>query len=207
MSANPQLPQRERALSLLNQHGMLRLAEFLRQGVTAATVSRLEKDGTIVRLSRGLYQLPDAPLEAHHALAEVAKRVPKGVVCLLSALAFHDLTDQVPPKVWIAIGRKDWTPRVEYPPLRIARFSERDFAAGIEIHPIEGIHVRIYGVAKTLADVFRYRRQLGVTVAIEGLRSALKQRKATAAEIARQAAEAGVWAIMQPYLETLTLDV
>jgi predicted transcriptional regulator of viral defense system len=185
---------------------MARLSELTASGVTAATVSRLERDGTIVRLSRGLYQLPDAPLDAHHALAEAAKRVPKGVICLISALAFHDLTDQVPPKVWIAIGAKDWKPRGSYPPLRIARFSEQDLKAGVEVHRIEGIPVRIFGVAKTLADVFRYRRVLGTNLAIEGLRAALKQRKTTPAQIAKQAAAAGVWKVMQPYLEALTYD-
>lgn len=198
--------QQDRALSLLQQQGMARLSEFLAKGVTAATVSRMVREGTLVRLSRGLYQLPDSPLHAHHAFAEASKLVPKGVVCLVSALAFHDLTDQLPPKVWMAIGRKDWRPRVSYPPLHIVRFSESQLKAGVEVHRIEGTTVRVFGVAKTLADVFRYRRVLGDSLAIEGLRAALKQRKAKPAEIARQASDAGVWIAMQPYLETLTFD-
>lgn len=208
MRPDPTVPlrQQDQAISLLRKQGMARLSEFLVKGVTAATISRMVREGTITRLSRGLYQLADAPLHAHHALAEASKLVPKGVICLVSALAFHDLTDQLPPKVWIAIGRKDWRPRVSYPPLRITRFPDAQLKAGVEVHRIEGACVRVFGVAKTLADVFRYRRVLGDSLAIEGLRAALKQRKAKPAEIARQASEAGVWTAMQPYLETLTFD-
>ena len=198
--------QRDKALALLQRRGMTRLSEFLENGITAAAISRLEREGNIVRLSRGLYQLPDAPLNAYHALAEASKLVPKGIICLVSALAFHDLTDQVPPKVWIAIGSKDWKPRVSYPPLRIARYSERDLKTDVELHRIENIPVRIFGVAKTLVDVFRYRRIIGTSLAIEGMRAALKQRTVKPAEIAKRAAEAKVWKAMQPYLEALTFD-
>lgn len=199
-------PQPDRLLRLLKRRGMVRLAEMQEQGITAATAARLVQDGRVVRLSRGLYQLPDAPMHAHHSLAEAAKRVPRGVVCLMSALAFHDLTDQLPPKVWLALGRKDWTPRVEYPPLRIARFSEDEYRRGIETHKIEGVAVRIYNVPKTLADAFRYRRDIGISVCIESLRAALKKGKATPAQIAGEAEKSGVWKAMQPYLETLTTD-
>lgn len=207
METKPTPPsQRDQATSLLRQRGIARLSEFLENGITATAVSRLERDGTIVRLSRGLYQLTDSPLHTHHALAEVSKLVPKGVICLVSALAFHDLIDQVPSKVWIAIGKKDWRPRVSYPPLRIARFPEQELNSGVEIHMIEGISVRVFGVAKTLSDVFRYRRIVGINLAIEGLRAALKQRKIQPAEIAKQAMDAGVWKHMQPYLEALNFD-
>jgi predicted transcriptional regulator of viral defense system len=199
-------PQPERLLRLLKRRGMARLAEIQAQGITAATAARLVQDGRVVRLSRGLYQLPDAPMHAHHALAEAAKRVPKGVVCLVSALAFHDLTDQLPPKVWLALGRKDWTPRVEYPPLRIARYSDEEHRRGVETHKIEGVTVRIYNIPKTLADAFRYRRDVGIAVCIESLRAALRHGKATPAQIARAATDSGVWKAMQPYLETLASD-
>ena len=106
--------QRSQALALLQRRGMARLGEFNSAGVTSATVSRMERAGDIVRITRGLYQLPDAPLDTQQSLAEVARLVPKGVICLASALAFHGLTDQMPPKVWIAIGRKDWRPRLTY---------------------------------------------------------------------------------------------
>ncbi len=196
--------QREQALSLLQSRGMTRLREFREAGITAATISRLERDGVIVRLARGLYQLADAPLDEQHSLAEVAKLIPKGVVCLTSALAFHGLTDQLPARVWVALTKKDWRPRVAYPPVRIVRFPPELLSAGVEHHVIEDISVPIFGVAKTIADLFRYRRTVGDAIAIEALRETLRQRKATPAEIARFADQARIWKVMQPYLTTLT---
>lgn len=198
--------QRSQALALLKQKGMARLYELSKAGVTATTVSRMEQAGEIVRLARGLYQLPDAPLDVQQSLAEASQLVPKGVICLASALAFHGLTDQMPPKVWIAIGRKDWRPRVTYPPIRIARFSEELLSRSVERHQIAGTSVPVFGVAKTVADLFRYRRTVGDVLAIEGMRQALRQRKTTPADIAREAEAAGVWATVQPYLMALTSD-
>jgi predicted transcriptional regulator of viral defense system len=183
---------------------MVRLSEFLTLGVTAATVSRLEREGVVVRLARGLYQRPDAAVDANHTLAEASKLVPKGVICLASALAFHELTDQLPPKVWMAIGPKDWRPRFRYPPVRFARFPETQLKSDVEHHRIDGIRVPIFGIAKTITDLFRYRRTVGINLALEGLRQALRKRKTTPAEIAKRAVEAGVWKKMEPYLMTLT---
>lgn len=198
--------QRTQALALLRRRGMTRLAEFNAAGITATTVSRMERAGEVVRLARGLYQLPDAALDAQQSLAEAARLVPKGVICLASALAFHGITDQMPPKVWIAIGRKDWRPRVTYPPIRIARFSDELLRRGVEHKKIAGTSVPVFAVAKTVADLFRYRRTVGDALAIEGLRQALRQRKSTPAEITREARAAGVWATMEPYVMALTSD-
>lgn len=198
--------QRSQALALLKRRGMTRLAEFSAAGITATTVSRMERAGELVRLARGLYQLPDTALDAQQSLAEVARLVPKGVICLASALAFHGLTDQMPPKVWVAIGRKDWRPRLNYPPIRVARFSDELLQRGVERKKIAGAVVPVFGVARTVADLFRYRRTLGDVLAIEGLRQALRQRKATPAELAREAEAAGVWGTMEPYLMALTSD-
>lgn len=198
--------QRTQALALLKSRGMTRLAEFHEAGVTATTVSRMERAGEIVRLARGLYQLPDAALDTQQSLAEVARLVPKGVICLASALAFHGLTDQMPSKVWIAIGRKDWRPRFTYPPVRIARFSDELLRRSVEFRKIAGTRVPVFGVAKTVADLFRYRQTVGDALAIEGLRQALRQRKATPAEIAREADAAGIWGTMEPYVMALTSD-
>ena len=199
--------QRERLLALLGRRGMLRLSEILAGDITAATASRLVREGVISRLGRGLYQLPDAPLDANHALAEVAKRTPKAVIALTSALAFHDITDQMPRRVWIAIGQKDWAPRDTYPPIRVVRFADRLLQDGVEIHTIEGVAVPVFGVAKTLADSFRHRRAVGLDVAVHALREALRKRKATPAEIADQAAKGGSWTVLRPYLETFAADV
>ena len=198
--------QRERAFSFLKAKGMARLSELIAEGVTATTVSRLEREGTINRLARGLYQLPNASIDAHHTLAEAAKLVPKGVVCLTSALAFHELTDQIPAKVWIAIGSKDWHPKFRYPPARFAHFPSNHLRTGIERHVIDGVDVPIFGIAKTIADLFRYRRIIGINVALEGLREALRKRKATPAQIAKYASDARVWKTMEPYVSALTSD-
>jgi predicted transcriptional regulator of viral defense system len=204
MVSPPPNTQLEKALALLRQGGLTRLSEFQRAGVTAATVSRLEKSGAISRLARGLYQLPDAAVGTNHTLAEASKLVPKGVICLTSALAFHGLTDQIPARVWVAIGSKDWRPRLKYPPMRFAHFPPKQLRAGVEYHTIEGASVPIFSVRKTIADVFRYRRTIGIDIAIEGLREAMRQRKATPGEIARYAVEGGVWKVMEPYMSALT---
>src|SRR5580698_7912701 len=119
---SPRETQQDRIHSLLQRQGMARLSEFIKEGITETAVARMLEKGLIQKLSRGLYQLPDAPLDTHHALAEAAKRVPKGVICLVSALAYHELTDTIPHAVWMAIGPKDRRPRGTEPPLQIVRF-------------------------------------------------------------------------------------
>jgi predicted transcriptional regulator of viral defense system len=198
--------QRDQLTTLLRARGMARLAEIRRAGITAATVSRLERGGVVTRLGRGLYQLADALPEADHSLAEAAKRVPKGVICLVSALAFHGITDQMPRRVWMAIGPKDWKPQVEYPPLRIVRFADKFRSDGVETHEIEGVSVPVFSVAKTIADILRHRRSVGAGVAIQALKEALRQRKTTAAELSTYAMRGGVWNALRPYLEALTAD-
>jgi predicted transcriptional regulator of viral defense system len=174
----------------------------------------MKEKGLITQLARGLYQLPDAALDENHSLAEAAKLVPKGVICLTSALAFHGLTDAIPSRVWMAIGAKDRRPAVDNPPLQFVRFGPKVFTSGIRERMIEGVRVRIYDPAKTVVDLFRYRHSAGkryqkspgLNRAIEGLRESLRQRKATPGEIARYAGEAGVWKVLQPYLEVMTAD-
>ena len=183
---------------------MARLSELIAQGISASTVSRLECQGVLMRLARGLYQLADASIDVNHTLAEISKLVPKGVICLTSALAFHGLTDQIPPKVWMAIGPKEWRPKIHYPPVRFARFSGSRLHQGVDRHVIDGVSVPIFDVAKTIADLFRYRQTVGINVALEGLREGLRQKKATPSEVARQAVDAKVWKIMEPYMSALT---
>ncbi len=213
MSSNHE-SQQDRALVLLRQKGMTRLSELTKAGITAATVSRMKERGLVLQLGRGLYQLPDASFDANHSLAEAAKLVPKGVVCLISALAYHELTDTISRGVWMAIGPKDRRPSAEQPKLVIVRFGPKVISTGIDEHVIEGVKVRIFNPAKTVADLFRYRqragqryqRSPGLNLALEGMREALRQRKATPAEIARYAEEADVWKAMRPYLEAMTAN-
>jgi predicted transcriptional regulator of viral defense system len=206
--------QQERALSLLRRQGMVRLSELAREGITAATVARMRKKGLISQLARGLYQLPDAATDTHHVIAEAAKLVPKGIVCLVSALALHGLTDTIPRSVWMAIGPKDRRPAIKHPPLQIVRFGDKVFRHGIDQHRIEGVTVRIYNPAKTVVDLFRYRQSAGtryqkapgLNLALEGMREALRQRKATPSAIAEYATQAGIWKALQPYLEAMTAN-
>lgn len=184
----------------------MRLHELRKAGVTAATMSRMERSGEVIRLSRGVYQLADADLDPNHSLAAATKRLPKGIVCLVSALAFHGLTDQLPPRVWMAIGSKDWAPQRGSSGIRIVRFTDGLLRNGIETHVIEGVSVNVFGVAKTVADCFRHRSKVGLSVAIEGLQETLKQRKATPAEIVRQAEMGAVYTVVRPYLEALTAN-
>ena len=201
-------------ISLLQERGMARLSELRKVGVTPSTVSRMSASGEIVQLGRGLYQLPHASLDVNDALAQAAKRVPKGIICLTSALAFHELTDTIPSRVWMAIGPKDWRPRLADPPIQFVRFGPKVLNRGVKEHVMEGVPVRIYEPAKTVVDLFRYRRSAGkryqkspgLNLAVEGLREALRLRKATPSEIARYAVEGGVWKVVQPYLEAMSAD-
>ena len=198
--------QRDQAIDLLRVKGIARLSEFRDAGITAATVGRMVHTGDVNRLARGLYQLPDTTLDANHSLAEAAKRVPRGVVCLVSSLAYHELTDQLPRAVWMAIGTRDWKPRKGKPEMRIVRFTDALLTDNVLTVHIENVPVKVFGVAKTIADCFRHRRKIGQTVALEGLQKALRQRKAIPAEIARHAERGGVATVVRPYLEALTAN-
>ncbi|MGO4156988.1 type IV toxin-antitoxin system AbiEi family antitoxin domain-containing protein [Cupriavidus sp. YAF13] len=195
--------QRERAVAQLRARGLVRASEMREIGVTATTIARLERDGVAVRLARGVYQLADAPLGLQHTLALASKLVPSGVICLTSALAFHELTDQIPAKVWMAIGQKDWKPSFDYPPVRFIRSPAPRDDPDTERHAIDNVSVPVFSVARTIADLFRYRKKVGLNTALEGLREALMQKKATPAEIAQHAADAGVWKILEPYLTAM----
>lgn len=184
----------------------MRTSELTTEGVAATTIARMEREGSILRLSRGLYQLADAPIDTNHDLAEAAKRVPKGVVCLTSALAFHDLTDQLPRRVWLAIGSKDWQPSEHGPRLQIIRLKDAQLNEDVEEHIIERVPVRIFNVPRTLVDSFRFRKKVGLPIAIEALREALRLRRTTPAEIAQRAQRSGTWNIIRPYLEALATD-
>lgn len=196
--------QQEKLLAHLRKHEFARAFELREIGVSATTISRAVEAGDVVRIGRGLYQAADVEADLNTNLVEVAKRAPRAVICLVSALAFHGLTDQLPRKVWFAIGAKDWEPSIAYPPARVVRFREPYFSEGVEAHRIGGTQVRIYSVPKSLADAFRNPKLIDRSVAIEALRSALDQRKATPATLLQAAADYGAARIMRPYLEALT---
>lgn len=198
--------QAARAERELRRCGMMRASELRSQGVTAATLSRMAAEGRVLRLTRGLYQLADAPIEEQHTLAEAAKRVPKAVVCLVSALAFHGLTDQHPRRVWLAIGQKDWAPKLDAPAVRLLRLTNALLAADVEHVTIEGVDVKVFSVVRTVIDLFRHERLVGLPVAIEGLKETLRSRRAQPGVIAARAESLGAWTKIKPYLETLAAD-
>ena len=198
--------QAARAKRELRRNGIMRASELRSRGVTAATLSRMSAEGLVLRLARGLYQLADAPLEEQHTVAEVAKRVPKAVVCLISALAFHDLTDRHPRHVWLAIGRKDWAPKLDAPPIRLVRLTDTLLAADVEHATVEGVDVKVFSAVRTVVDLFRHERLVGLPIAIEGLKEVLRTRRTTPGQVAAKAQALGAWTKMRPYLETLASD-
>ncbi len=193
--------QTQRILEIVERVGVLRPRDLNAYGIPREHLRRLYARGQLRRLGRGLYMLPDADLTEHHTLAEACKRVPHGVVCLLSALRFHELTTQAPFEVWLAIGEKAWRPRVTYPPLRIVRFSGAALAAGVEEHVVEGVSIKVYCPAKTVADCFKYRNKIGLDVALEALRDCRRQHKCTNDELWHYAQICRVANVMRPYLE------
>ena len=188
----------------LGRGGTARSQELVAAGLTRSEISRRVAAGTLVRLARGLYALPDYQSGEHGALVEVAKRSPKVVFCLLTALRVHDLTTQSPHEVWIAIGNKDHPPRMSYPRLRTLRFAAESLDAGVETREVDGTTIRITGVAKTVADCFKFRSKVGLDVAIEALREARRGKRATMDDLWRCARIDRVENVMRPYLEALS---
>lgn len=206
MPRNTEQTHRDRIIDLLKRQTVARLSDLKATGATATAVSRLEQEGTIIRLSRGLYQLADSPLELHQPLVEAAKLIPKGVICLASALSYHELTDRIPRRVWVAIGSKDWRPHIDYPPIRFVRFSPKALTHHVDKRLIEGTEIRITNPARTIVDLFKYRTKVGLNIAIEGLKEVLRTRKASPAEIHGIAVEMKQWNVIQPYLEALSFN-
>lgn len=199
----PEPTQKQKMLDHLREHSPSRARDLDSVGVTATTISRAVSDGQVIRIGRGLYQLPNSEVDTYTTLAEVAKRAPDAVICMMSALSFHGLTDQIPRKVWIAIGAKGWEPKMEYPKIRPVRLREPYFSQGIETHKIGGVTVRIYSAPKSIADAFRNKKLVDRSVAIECLKSALQSQKFVPADLITAAQENGAWKQMKPYLEAL----
>lgn len=198
--------QADIALGTLRQRGIARLSELMAAGVSGTAVARLAHEGIIQRLGRGLYQLPDAASDANQTLAEAAKHAPGAVVCLVSALAFHELTDTMPSKVWLAIGQKAWKPRFTYPAAAFVRFASERLTNNVSTHRIAGVDVRVTDPARTIVDLFHYRKRTGLRIAIEGLKEGLRSHKVSPREISNLAIDLKVWRLVQPYLEAMTVD-
>jgi predicted transcriptional regulator of viral defense system len=183
--------------------GVLRTSQAIALGVHPRVLYALRDAGRLQQLSRGVYRLSTLPDLTEPDLATVASRVPNGVICLISALAFHGLTTQIPHVVDVALPRGTKKPRLDFPPIHVNRFSGAALTSGIETRVLDGIRVRVYGPAKTVADCFKFRNRIGLDVALEALRDCLRDRKATVDELVRFAKLDRVWNVMRPYMEAL----
>ena len=183
--------------------GVVRAREIRTAGLHPEYLRRLCESGHLVRTGRGLYVLAEGDFTEHHSLAEACKRVPHGIICLLSALSYHEIGTQNPYQIWMAIDRAMRKPKVDYPPIRVFRFSGLSLKEGIEEKKIEGVSVRVYNPAKTVADCFKYRNKVGIDVAIEALKECWRSRRCTIDELVRYARICRVQNIMQPYMEAI----
>ncbi|OGW54578.1 MAG: transcriptional regulator [Nitrospirae bacterium RBG_19FT_COMBO_55_12] len=196
-------PRVKETLKFARKRGIFTAGEAAREGIHSQILTRLVRQGAVERIARGQYRYPEQAVTEHHSLAVIARAVPHGVICLISALSFHEIGTQLPPHVWLAIDRHARRPKVRYHTLRIVKLSGKAFTEGIETHHIEGQPVKIYGVAKTLADLFKYRNKIGLDVALEALREAWRERRFTMDEMDRYARICRVQRVMKPYLEAL----
>jgi predicted transcriptional regulator of viral defense system len=187
----------------VRQHRIVRPRDLEAVGIPREYLLRLFRQGKLNRSGRGVYMLPSAAVTERHSYAEVAKRVPEAVLCLLSALAFHEITTQNPASIWIALGKGARRPALEANALRVVRLSGPSLTEGIERHRIEGVSVRVYSAAKTVADCFKFRHKIGLDIALEALKDCLSQKKASVNDIYRYAKLSRVGNVIRPYLEAL----
>lgn len=194
----------DRIIQLVRRYGVIRPKEMDAYGIHRKYVHMLHHQGILDRVGRGLYVLADAKPSENRTIAEACKRVPSGVICLLSALRFHHLTTQSPYEIWMAIDHKAHQPREPAIPIRIVRFSGKALSSGIEQHKVEGVAIRVYSPAKTVADCFKFRNKIGLDVALEALRDCHSSRKCTMDDLWKYGKICRVGNIMKPYLESLT---
>ncbi len=196
--------QRQRVLSIAEEKAVFSAGDAARRGVHSQALTRMVEEGALERVARGRYRFPDAPLTENHNLALVASALPDGVICLLSALSFHGIGTQVPSRVWIALDRRARKPSHEWPPMRVVRFSGEALTEGVETHTVEGMAVKVYGVTKTLADLFKYRHKLGLDVALEALKEVWRSGHLDVDELLHFARICRVERVMWPYLGFVT---
>ena len=201
----PATPTHEaQVLRLAKRRRLLRARDLAAYGLPTVALTRLVQAGKLERLARGMYGLPGASVSEHRSLAEVALRVPKGVVCLLSALRVHGIGTQAPFEVWIALPHRAAVPRLAQPQLRIVRMSDRALGDGVQHIKVDGVVVPVFSAAKTVVDAFRFRNKIGVDVAIEALRDGWSKRKFSIDELWRHAEAGRMTRVMRPYIEAVT---
>lgn len=199
----PSDTQSQRVLALAAQQGLLRASQLQELGIARVVLTRLVSSGALERVGRGVYRLPGKQGAEHESLTTIAVKVPQAVFCLLTALQIHGLTTQLPRQVWVAMPQGSHAPKMDYPPIKMVQFSGDALAQGIEVMQAGQVALRVYGVAKTVADCFKHRNTVGLDVALEALKETLSTRKATADELWRFAKVCRVSNVMRPYLEAL----
>ena len=193
----------QQIIELARTHALIRSCDLETQGLPRVALTRLVKKGLLSRIGRGLYSIPDRSVSEHGSLAEVASKHPQAIICLLSALRFHDLTTQSPFEVWLGIPNKARAPRMDYPPLRIVRFSGAALIEGVEGHLVDGVPVRVTSVARTVADCFKFRNKIGLDVALEALQESWREKRVSMEDLWRFATLCRVSNVMRPYMESL----
>jgi len=193
----------QQVVDLAREKGLLRPRDLADVGIPRQYLRMACDRGLVERVARGLYRVPGQIMSEHASLAEVCKRAPSGVICLLSALSFHELTTQIPPIVYLALDEKAHSPKIQTVGVQIFRFSGKAFTEGVEQHRIEGVEVHVYCPAKTVADCFKYRNKIGLDVAIEALRDCLAQRKTKVDDLVQFGGICRVERVMKPYMEAM----
>jgi predicted transcriptional regulator of viral defense system len=196
--------RRSKIASLIQNRDLLRPSDVVALGYSRVYLTRLAKRGLVNRVSRGLYATPQRKESEFSSLAEISSKHPKMLVCLLSALAFHELTTQSPHEVWVAIGNKDRIPKMTYPPLHVVRFGGKTMTDGVTVNEIDGVKVKITNIPKTIVDCFKFRNKIGLDVSIEALKEAWHAKRVTIDELWYYSKLCRVQNVMRPYLETLT---
>ena len=195
--------KKQQLLELARNKGVIRSADVVSEGLPREYLSRLAKEGELVREEHGLYHLPDYEPNEHQSLIEVSRKIPKGVICLLSALRFHNLTTQNPFEVWVAVENKSYLPKFDYPPVRVVYFSGFALSTGVERHNVKNIKIPVFTEAKTVVDCFKYRNKIGLDVALEALREGWREKRFQIDEVYEYADICRVKNVMRPYLEAL----
>lgn len=194
----------EQVKEFVRKKGLVRPKEVEEAGLPQRLLYRLRDRGELLQIARGLFTHPDAEITEERPYAEAAKQVPRGVVCLISALAFHEIGTRMPPSIWMALDRANtWEPEVTAPSMQFVWFSGSAFEEGQESHEIEGVEVRVYSPAKTVADLFKYRRKVGLEVTLEGLREGWRDGRFTMDELQHYAEVCNVREVARPYLQAL----
>ena len=199
----PRATKTEKLAKLIEHQSIIRPRDLVRARIPRNYLSRLVERGKLQKLERGIYTASEQPASEHISLLEVSRRVPKGVICLLSALRFHEIGTEMPSEVWIAIDVKAWSPRISSTAVRIVRFSGKALTYGVQEREVAGGNIRVYSPAKTVADCFKYRNKIGFDVALEALRDVYRQKKSTMNELFEAAKVCRVANVMKPYLESL----